>query len=194
MRTGREKENNSTPREGDKQICDHAGVHDSQTTALLMILIVLSRIFQDAIEVILRLFEGSLARAVESKQKNNGLPSFKKQLTSVVRFPRPHDLTSAAASKLSCEDVQRRCCAYYAASTYGCSKLGLYRCGAPPFFEAKGEQSRRSGTTSRKHGMYYLFRLIFIERRCSLKIKSLERKINIFSFYLENHIYFVLLK
>ena len=73
-------------------------------------------------------------------------------------------------------------------------KLGLCRCGAPPLFEAKGEQSRRSGTTSRKHGMYYLFRLIFIERRCSLKIKSLERKINIFSFYLENHIYFVLLK
>ena len=101
VRTGREKENKSTPREGDKQICDHAGVHDSQTTALLMILIVLSRIFQDAIEVILRLFEGSLARAVASKQKNNGLPSFKKQLTSVVRFPRPHDLTSAAASKLS---------------------------------------------------------------------------------------------
>ena len=68
MRTGREKENKPTPREGDKQICDHAGVHDSQTTALLMILIVLSRIFQDAIEVILRLFEGSLARAVASKQ------------------------------------------------------------------------------------------------------------------------------
>ena len=51
-----------------------ASTHDSQTTALLMILIVLSRIFQDAIEVILRLFEGSLARAVASKQKNNGLP------------------------------------------------------------------------------------------------------------------------
>jgi hypothetical protein len=56
VRKGREKENR-TPREGDKQVCGHVGFHDFQTTALLIIfLIVLSRIFQDAIKVITRIF------------------------------------------------------------------------------------------------------------------------------------------
>jgi hypothetical protein len=57
VRKGGEKENRTTPREGDKQVCGHVGFHDSQTTALLIIfLIVLSRIFQDSIEVITRIF------------------------------------------------------------------------------------------------------------------------------------------
>jgi hypothetical protein len=45
-----------------------------------------------------------------------------------------------------------------------------------------GRTDETTKTSSRKYGIHYLFRLIFIERRCTLKIKSSERQIILFRF------------